>query len=252
MQCDDVYQFCILLAGMYFEIHTEFAQVRSFFEDYITSPASLQPVPMVISGSQEARKAEIENNEASDDNLEPLFPDYYYEELSILRAIAEIAPIQSALLMHGSALAMDGKGYIFTAPSGTGKSTHSRFWRIKFGNRVEMVNDDKPFLRFCEDDIYVCGSPWDGKHHLSKNINVPLRAILFLERGTQNQIERVPGQSMISRLYAQIYEPIARDSKIATLHLLSLLCERVPFYRLRCRPDVEAAMIAYRGLREEM
>ena len=64
---------------------------------------------------------------------------------------------------HSSALALDGEGYLFTALSGTGKSTHTRNWRKLFGERVTMINDDKPIIRRIDGRFFVCGTPWMGK-----------------------------------------------------------------------------------------
>ena len=78
---------------------------------------------------------------------------------------------------------MDGEAYIFTAVSGTGKSTHAMLWREVFGERVRMINDDKPLIRITpEGKAVVYGTPWDGKHHLSKNSAFPLKAICWLTR----------------------------------------------------------------------
>ena len=78
---------------------------------------------------------------------------------------------------------MDGQAVLFTAKSGTGKSTHTKLWRDLFGERAVMVNDDKPLLRILKDGVLVCGTPWDGKHRLSTNCALPLKAICILERG---------------------------------------------------------------------
>ena len=100
--------------------------------------------------------------------------------------LAEKLVAYGALLMHGSALCMDGNAYIFTAKSGTGKSTHARLWREAFGDRVWMINDDKPMIRV--DEMRVYGTPWDGKHHLSRNASAPLKAIVKLERAEENRV----------------------------------------------------------------
>ena len=83
---------------------------------------------------------------------------------------------------------MDGAAYLFTAPSGTGKSTHTRLWREVFGDRVWMINDDKPMLRISENLVTAYGTPWNGKHHISRNASAPLKAIVQLNRGKENII----------------------------------------------------------------
>lgn len=94
----------------------------------------------------------------------------YLESLAVYRKISEAVLDYDAFLFHCSAVAVDGEAYLFTAPSGTGKSTHTRLWRERFGERAVMINDDKPLIRMEEGTFYVYGTPWNGKHHLSVNL----------------------------------------------------------------------------------
>lgn len=116
------------------------------------------------------------------------FTEGFLENNAIHALLAEKLVSHDVLLMHGSALCIDGEAVIFTAPSGTGKSTHSRLWREVFDDRVWMINDDKPLLNVTETGITVYGTPWDGKHRLSRNACAPLKAIVSLERGEENHI----------------------------------------------------------------
>ena len=180
-----------------------------------------------------------------DKSEEKQFSAAYYEMLAVHCKLSHELLDKDILLFHGSALAMDGQGYIFTAPSGTGKSTHARLWREHFGERVTMVNDDKPFLKIGDSSVTVYGSPWDGKHRLSKNTSVPLKAIAILERAEQNSIERVEPSEAVIKLLQQSY----REEDMEKIFPLVLrLAELVPIYRLRCNMDPEAAIIAYEGM----
>ena len=94
-------------------------------------------------------------------------------------------------LFHGSAIAYKGSGVLFTAVSGTGKSTHTAFWKEVFPEEVIYVNDDKPLIRFDGKVPYVCGTPWNGKHFRGNNVDVPLKAVCLLKRGLENEMHRV-------------------------------------------------------------
>lgn len=148
--------------------------------------------------------------------------------------------------MHGSAVAVDGEAYIFTAESGTGKSTHARLWRENLDKRVIMVNDDKPFLRVEEDRIVVCGSPWNGKHGLGENIEVPLRAICVLEQAKENHIERIDFTDAIPVLMQQIYIP-TQEAYTAekALELADRIYSGVDLFRLGANMEPEAAKLSY-------
>ena len=171
--------------------------------------------------------------------------DGYYEALAIQRKVSHALLNRDILLFHGSALSMDGKGYIFAAPSGTGKSTHARLWRDRYGERVTMINDDKPFLKIADGGVTVYGSPWDGKHRLSTNTAAPLKAIALIERAEQNSIERIEPADAVTALIQQAY----REEDISRIFPLVLrLAELVPVYRLRCNMEPEAAEVAYEGM----
>ena len=68
-------------------------------------------------------------------------------------------PLYGAFLMHAAVVEVDGIAYVFTAPSGTGKSTHVQLWLDHFGPRARVLNGDKPLFRFEGNTLYACGTP---------------------------------------------------------------------------------------------
>ena len=174
------------------------------------------------------------------------WPDGYLETLAVYRKIAERMPAYNTFLFHGSCVAVDGIGYLFTAKSGTGKSTHSRLWRELLGDRAVMVNDDKPLIRVNPDGTAtVYGTPWDGKHHLSTNINVPLKALCILERAEKNTIRQITDGEAYPMLLQQAYRPMDSMALSKTLTLIDRLTASVSLWRLGCNTDIEAAHVAY-------
>lgn len=178
------------------------------------------------------------------------FSDEYLETLAVYRKIAERMPDYDTFLFHGSVIAVDGVGYLFTAKSGTGKSTHTRLWRELFGPRAVMVNDDKPLLKITDSGVIAYGTPWDGKHHLSNNISVPLRAVCILERGETNHIEPITKRDAFAMLMQQSYRPAAPAAMAKTMSLVDRLGSSVSLYKLHCNMDPEAARVAYNGMNE--
>ena len=176
----------------------------------------------------------------------------YLEELAVYRKIAEKMPEHDTFLFHGSCVAVDDAGYLFTARSGTGKSTHVWLWREMLGNRAVMVNDDKPLIHVPEEgSAVVFGTPWDGKHRLSSNICVPLRAVCLLERASENQIVPVVAQEAFPMLIQQTYRPADPAAMVRTMKLIDRLCQAVKLYRLRCNMDISAAELSYSIMKEE-
>ena len=184
-------------------------------------------------------------------NGRPVFArsDDYIEELAVYRKIAEEMPFHDVVLMHGSCVAVDGEGYLFTAKSGTGKSTHARLWCEMFGDRAVMINDDKPLIRITDDGATIYGTPWSGKHHLNTNCSVPLRAICVLERAVHNTICRITAAEVYPTLVQQIYRPSDTAAMLKTVRVVDRLSDKVDFWRLGCNMDPEAAQIAYDAMK---
>ena len=131
------------------------------------------------------------------------------------------------------------------ARSGTGKSTHTRFWREVFGDRAVMINDDKPFLRIEPEAVTAFGSPWSGKHGLATNICVPLQGICFLNRGKENVIHRIEAERGIPALRRQMHTPTDEVLLESALALADKLAKTVPLWEMDCNTEPEAARVSY-------
>ena len=191
-------------------------------------------------------------NGRSESEICQTYPDEYLETLAVYRKIAEQMLSYDTILFHGSVIAVDGEGYLFTAKSGTGKSTHTRLWRETFGDRAVMVNDDKPLLRITKDGVIAYGTPWDGKHRLSSNTSVPLKGICILERAAKNHIIRLDSKEQLRSAYPMMVQQTHKSgnpsSARRTMELIDRLMEAVPIYRLSCNMESEAAKVAYEGM----
>lgn len=176
------------------------------------------------------------------------FSDGYLEELAVYRKIAENMIDYDTLLFHGSVIAVDNEGYLFTAKSGTGKSTHTRLWRKYFGDRAVMVNDDKPLLKISDNSIIAYGSPYNGKHRIGNNISVPLKAICILTRAAENNIVLITREQAYPMLLQQVYRSSDMLKMAKVLALVDRLADGVKLYRLGCNMDISAAKAAYEGM----
>ena len=240
--------FQIRLVSLEIEADTLYPSTRSYCQGYHAEGVpdlSVTVTPEDIAFERE--KA------AREDALEGLpvrnLPDELLEITALQRKIAEEFFERDILLFHGSVVAVDGIAYLFTAKSGTGKSTHTRLWREVFGDRAVMVNDDKPFLQIKEDGVVVHGSPWNGKHRLGQNISLPLQAICILERGEENRIVPIGAKDALHMLMQQSQRPMDRRKLPVYLDLLDRLSSRVEFYRMQCNMDPEAANVSYEAMR---
>lgn len=150
------------------------------------------------------------------------------------------------LMLHASAVVLDGKAYCFSAHSGTGKSTHTTQWMEHFADRDPFViNDDKPAIRFVDGKFYVYGTPFSGKHDISRNTRAPLQALCFIERSPVNSIVRLKPQQVFSLFLNQTVRPKEEEKLDKLCSILDRLLSTVPVYLLRCNISHEAAQLAY-------
>ncbi|NMP37860.1 MAG: hypothetical protein GX051_07015 [Clostridiales bacterium] len=154
-------------------------------------------------------------------------------------------------MLHSSAVALDGQAYLFSARSGTGKSTHTHLWLDCFGaERAKIINDDKPLLRLIDGKFYAFGSPWSGKTDENLNIKVPVKAIAFLERSQTNSIERIPSLAALPLVLNQTVRPLGEERMSCLLSLLDRLLSDIPVYRLKCDMSHEAVETSYNMMSE--
>lgn len=175
-----------------------------------------------------------------------------YRSLAYYRKICAYALAHDAFLMHCAVIEYEGRGYAFSAPSGTGKTTHIRLWQQVFGaDKVTIVNGDKPILRLIDGVFYAYGTPWCGKEGYNTNTRVPLCGLCFVTRGTENHIRRMTDEEVIPRLFSQI---MVNDSTnlARQMELADLLLQKVPVYLLSCNMDPDAAEVAYRGMNQRI
>lgn len=242
-------EFRIELAGVPIEITTQYEMTKQMCQDYLTM--RLPSLSLAISQEDIAYEREKSAREDEKEGI-PIrqFADDYLETLAVYRKIAEGLLDYNVLLFHGSTVAVDGEAYLFTAKSGTGKSTHVRLWREMFGGRAVMVNDDKPLLKLMDDGVTAYGTPWDGKHRLSNRVAVPLRSLCILERSETNRIERTTPKDAWPMLMQQSYRPQETVKMAKTLELIDKLAQHVGLYRMGCNMESAAALMAYEAMRQ--
>lgn len=175
----------------------------------------------------------------------------YTENICVCRAVCNAASAKGAMLLHAATVTVGGKAYAFSAPSGTGKSTHIRLWKRVYGDAVEILNGDKPLLREKDGELIAYGTPWCGKEGWNTNASAPLRALCFLERGKENAIRKLSSSEALDRVFRQLLKPEDEKGVAQTLHLADLLIRHVPIYLLVCNISEDAARLSYETLTGE-
>lgn len=227
---------------------TQFEYTHKMCESYKTEEKP--DVILETDGDDVTFEREKSDREAEYEGRQPIaYSDDYLESLAVLRKLANILLDDGFLLFHGTSLALDGEGYIFTAKSGTGKSTHAHFWRKTFGERVVMINDDKPILKVTDGGVTVFGSPWNGKHGIGNNTSAPLKALAILHRGEKNEVVRTCKNDAFGMLLQQTYRPNDSVALARLLPLIDKLAENVSLYNVYCNLSDDTASEIYSGMK---
>ena len=237
-------EFTMTIAGHTGAVHSLFESTPQYFRPYLT--ANVPEFSITVTRENiDFEQADL-LEEAHRDGFKPrVFTDPFLERAAIQRGFAEFLFDKDILLFHGSAIAVDGDGYLFTAHSGTGKSTHTRLWRQVFGERAVMINDDKPFLELTDHGVILHGSPWSGKHGLDTNLSVPLKGLCMLQRGAENQIVPLSPEEILPMLRKQAYAPLDETKQPLFEEKILRLSQLVPLWKLSCNKDPQAAQVAF-------
>ena len=153
------------------------------------------------------------------------------------------------LYLHSSAIEWEGKAYLFSGPSGMGKSTHTRLWQSIYP-AAQVFNDDKPALRYLDGQWFAYGTPWCGKDGININMKFPLGGICFLRRGEANSIRRLTPLEATMRIVSQTTRKFKTEERLDLLlsHVEKLVA-MIPIYELHCLPDADAARLSSETMR---
>lgn len=174
-----------------------------------------------------------------------------YKKFVMFRKFGEALPSCDAFVFHSACVDVDGVGIAFAAHSGTGKTTHMNLWQRLLGNKLTIVNGDKPIVRFFGDEPqtpYVYGSPWRGKERLGCNMRTHLKHICFIERSETNFVEKIDKKTVTNRLIKQVYMPKDSIAVMDTMRLVDRLISCCDFWIIHCNMELEAAEVAYSAI----
>lgn len=171
-----------------------------------------------------------------------------FKKAALFRNFGEQLPIRNAFVLHSACFDVDGVGVAFAAHSGTGKTTHMNLWQKLLGEKMVVVNGDKPIVRFFDNEPetpYAYGTYWNGKEHLGCNMRTKLQHICFIERSETNFVERMEKADIIDRIIKQIYKPADPIALIKTMDLIDRLLSCCKLWVIHCNMEDEAAEVAY-------
>lgn len=166
---------------------------------------------------------------------------FLFEHFNIWNYMAFENPLlyYQAFILHSSFISWQNNGILFTAPSGTGKSTQADLWK-KYED-ADIYNGDRTIIRKIDGKYYGFGSPYAGSSGIYRNESAPIKAIVVIDQGPDNVIRRLRGR--------EAFLPLFRETLMNTWNkeymekmtdlLMDAACQ-IPIYHLSCRPDQDA------------
>lgn len=249
--------FNIMLADQIIKITSQYGKVYTVCQDYLYKNSIDAETISITTNAEDIAEVYFQLREMMPIKYDPI--EYisshcgHLESLAVYGKIADVMPFYHTFLMHGSVIACDNNAYMLTASSGTGKTTRTRLWKKEFPDSI-IVNGDKPLIKLTENEAYACGTPWCGKEGWNKNVVIPLRAIILIERANEdeeNSIYEISFQDAFISLLEQIHRPTDAGALRKTLQLLKSLEQKVRFYKFRSAPTPEGIRLAYETVRSK-
>ncbi|MCD8382724.1 MAG: hypothetical protein LUC30_07410 [Clostridiales bacterium] len=155
-----------------------------------------------------------------------------------------------AFVLHSSQICWRDRGIVFSAPSGTGKTTQAKLWCRERG--AELLCNDRTLL-FQRDGVWkTCGYPLDGSEPVYSNRVTELGCIVLLQQGKKCEVRRLRAGQALAGLLSQVQADVwnGRSGAVWT-DRLAVLLENVPVYQYVCTPLPEAVDELERVLTEE-
>ena len=231
--------FVITIAGLTYEITSLYPSTYNYCRDYLSdnSPAIKVKVTDSDIKNEIAKERvffyscrEFDGQSQIQRIVKREINENLIELVVLYRKIIEESFAHGVFFMHGAVIAVDNKAYMFTAPSGTGKTTHIMKWLNK-GLGAYVVNGDKPLIKITKSSVIACGTPWRGNENLGVNTMVPLSSIVLMERSEENYIEEISFGQAIPSLLQQIYIPDDQEKAKQELKAFSQLNGKVRFFK---------------------
>lgn len=226
----------ITVAGVRLSICLNYARTELFFGKWLQPPQSGLPTIAVTKTLMEEAKRVYPSEicpEALEFNCLPM------------PASDALLPFRRCLF-HGAAFLWRGKAWIFTAPSGTGKTTQYVLWKMLYGDEIGVLNGDKPVLESRDNSLWVHPSPWMGKEGMGRAESAPLGGVIYLAQGQENTIRLMRPRESVVPIFAQFLFTASGPEEVEQVCCLEEdMLRTVPVWLLTNRGDEASARLTH-------
>lgn len=236
-----MYKITVNLGGVPVELSLSYPNYLPYYDEFLTDSPPVAFAKVSAEDMQDAKE------------MFPESSDIYLEEMKLVTAASTALLPFNRVVFHCVAFVWKNKAWLFAAPSGTGKSTQYRLWKLLFGSEVQMLNGDKPLLEIAENAVIVHPSPWRGKENMGNYISAPLGGIVILEQAPVNSISRLsPGESA-GRIYLQfLHSKATEDELVKVCSLEHRILSTVPVWLLKNRGDDDSVRLCRNTIEREL
>lgn len=120
------------------------------------------------------------------------------EESGIFRMLAE----HGGVVLHSSyIITQRGEALLFSAPSGTGKSTQAELWRSYAGAKV--INGDRALVK-AENGVTANGILFSGTSGISENVTAPCARLYFCASRRKMKSAPFPARRLLCGCYPSV------------------------------------------------
>lgn len=153
--------------------------------------------------------------------------------------LEHLLSVNNAFMLHSSYIVTSYGAILFTAPSGTGKSTQADLWTKHRG--AFTVNGDCSVVRKTKEGVFAYGVPFSGSSNICHKRSSPVAAIVFLGQAKENHIERLRGGMAFNAVLegVKIDTRDAREVDLAAKVIMDTISQ-VPVFKLDCVPNESA------------
>lgn len=156
-----------------------------------------------------------------------------------LLMLDKLFSLNNIILLHSSYIKYKNNAILFSAPSGTGKSTQANLWN-KYEN-AEIINGDKTAIQKVNGIWYAYGLPYAGSSDIFKNISTPISAIVVLRKGSKNKVEKLTLKEAFKHIYSETIINIWDEQFVnMVVDMILDIIDNIPVYLLSCLPNQDA------------
>ena len=224
------------IADLCVDIRSRYEHLPRLCRSFLGDPSAKADITVTVSDS-DIQKERIA--------AEKDFSDGYIESICAYRKLCLQMPKFGGMFLHCSLIRVHDRGIAFLAVSGTGKTTHTALWQQLLGDKMTVINGDKPILRRIDDVFYGYGTPWAGKEGVYEKDRVAITDLCFLERAEENACTPLTPEEGLHKIVHQVIFPEDAAGTEKTLELLDGLLRKCRLWRIRCNMDLSAAETAY-------